>query len=74
MITDEYLHSYVDRRMKHLIAEWDLSRQSDISDMKGRIGKIEEEIPDIRDAEARAAARLAAIEARIIRIQEAMKR
>lgn len=74
MITDEYLHSYVDRRMKDLIAEWDLTRRSDVSDIRERIRKMEDEIPEVRDAEGRTAARLAAIEARILRIQEATKR
>ena len=74
MITEEYLHSYVDRRMKDLIAEWDLTRRSDVSDLKERIRKVEDEIPVVRDAESHAAARLSSIEARIIRIQEAMKR
>ena len=74
MITEEYLHSYVDRRMEQLIAEWNLSRRSDLGDMSKRIQRLESEIPGIRSEEERVAARLAAIETRLLRIQGAMKR
>jgi len=75
VITEEYLHSYVDRRMEQLIAEWNLSRRSDLGDMSKRIQRL-----GIRDTvisgakRKRVAARLAAIETRLLRIQGAMKR
>ena len=42
---DSYLNAYVDRRMKSIVEEWDLSTGADLSDFTERLYALEEEIP-----------------------------
>ncbi len=61
----DYLGSYVDRRMKYLIDEWDLATRRDISDLVSRLSALEEEARLCAGFEAGASAKLAELEKRL---------
>lgn len=61
---DSYLDAYVDRRMKDIIGEWDLSTAGDLEDFEKRIGALEKEIPHLREFEQSAAEKLTELETR----------
>jgi hypothetical protein len=61
---DSYLDAYVDRRMKYIVDEWDLSRGDDLADFSDRLGALEEEIPRLEAFERAAADKLAGLESR----------
>ena len=61
---DSYLSAYVDRRMKYIVEEWDLSTANDLGDFTDRLAALEEEIPRIAAFEKAAADKLAELEAR----------
>ncbi len=64
MILDRYMGSYLDRRMKYLIEEWDLATRNDVSDYSRRLDVLAEEISRISAVEEAATVRLAALETR----------
>jgi hypothetical protein len=59
---DSYLNAYVDRRMKYIVEEWDLSTGNDLSDFTGRLGALEEEIPRLKNFEHAASDKLTELE------------
>jgi hypothetical protein len=61
---DNYLHAYVDRRMKNIVDEWDLSTHTDLSDFVGRLYALEQEIPRLKAFEHTAADKLTELETR----------
>jgi len=61
---DSYLNAYVDRRMKYIVEEYDLSTQNDLVDFTTRLDALEQEIPRLKSFEQQAADKLAALEAR----------
>lgn len=61
---DSYLNAYVDRRMKYLVEEYDLSTQGELVDFTARLASIEREIPGLAAFEKEAADKLSALEAR----------
>ncbi|MDP3563338.1 MAG: hypothetical protein Q8R70_02490 [Methanoregula sp.] len=61
---DNYLHAYVDRRMKYIVDEWDLSTHTDLSDFVGRLYALEKEIPRLKAFEQTAADKLTELETR----------
>jgi hypothetical protein len=65
-----YMNAYVDRRMKSVIEEWDLSRKDDISDFTGRLDKIEQEIPRLKEAKKASVEKLAELENRARKLKE----
>jgi hypothetical protein len=67
--TDNYLHAYVDRRMKYIVDEWDLSTRTDLSDFTGRLAALEEEIPQLKAFEHTAADKLTELENRAARLK-----
>jgi hypothetical protein len=64
-----YMNAYIDRRMKSVIEEWDLSRKDDIADFTSRLDAIEQEIPRLKASGHTAADKLTELEnrARILR-------
>jgi len=62
--TDKYLNAYVDRRMKYIVDEWDLSTRTDLSDFTGRLDAIEQEIPRLKAFEHTASDKLTELENR----------
>ncbi|HEX3000896.1 MAG TPA: hypothetical protein VHN82_00765 [Methanoregula sp.] len=61
---DSYLNAYVDRRMKYIVEEYDLSTRNDLTDFTTRLDALEREIPRLKTFEQEAADKLAALEAR----------
>jgi hypothetical protein len=61
---DTYLSAYVDRRMKYIVDEWDLSTRTDLSDFTDRLAAIEQEIPRLKAFEHTASDKLTGLETR----------
>ncbi|MCQ8894087.1 MAG: hypothetical protein NQU46_05590 [Methanolinea sp.] len=61
----DYLGSYVDRRMKYLIEEWDLATRRDLGDLVSRLSVLEEEARMCAGFEATASAKLTELEKRL---------
>lgn len=61
---DSYLNAYVDRRMKYIVEEYDLSTRNDLTDFTTRLDALEREIPQLKTFEQEAADKLSALEAR----------
>jgi hypothetical protein len=61
---DSYLNAYVDRRMKYIVEEYDLSTRNDLADFTTRLDALEQEIPRLKSFEQQAADKLAVLEAR----------
>lgn len=59
-----YLNAYVDRRMKYIVDEWDLSTRTDLSGFTGRLDVIEQEIPRLKVFEHSALDKLTELENR----------
>jgi hypothetical protein len=59
-----YLDAYVDRRMKYIIGEWDLSTGADLAEFTQRLYALEQEIPRLKAFEHAASGKLAELEAR----------
>ena len=65
-----YMNAYVDRRMKSIVEEWDLSRKDDIADFTGRLDAIEQEIPRIKEAKKASVENLTGLEIRARKLKE----
>jgi hypothetical protein len=66
---DNYLHAYVDRRMKDIVEEWDLSTYTDLSDFTGRLYALEREIPRLKAFEHAASDKLTELETRAAKLK-----
>lgn len=66
---DSYLNAYVDRRMRSIVEEWDLSTRQDMDDLTDRLEALEREVPRLRAAEQGASDKLAELEARAQRLK-----
>ena len=67
--TDTYLNAYVDRRMKYIVDEWDLSTRTDLSDFIGRLAALEQEIPRLKAFEHEASDKLTELETRAAKLK-----
>jgi len=65
MKSPDYLGSYVDRRMKYLIDEWNLATRQDIGDLESRLSALEEESRRCSWFEGTASAKLTELERRL---------
>jgi hypothetical protein len=65
-----YMNAYVDRRMKSVVEEWDLSRKDDITDFTGRLDAIEQEIPLLKEAKKASVEKLTELEIRARKLKE----
>lgn len=61
---DSYLNAYVDRRMKYIVEEYDLSTRNDLVDFTTRLDALVQEIPRLKTIEQEAADKLSFLEAR----------
>jgi hypothetical protein len=61
---DSYLNAYVDRRMKYIVEEWDLSTGTDLSNFTERLYALEQEIPRLQASGHAAADKLTVLETR----------
>ena len=68
--TKRYMDAYVDRRMKSIVEEWDLSRKDDISDFTARLDAIEQEIPRLKQSKKASVEKLMELEIRARRLKE----
>jgi len=59
-----YLDAYVDRRMKNIVDEWDLSTGADLTDFVDRLDALEQEIPRMKAFEHAASDKLTGLESR----------
>jgi hypothetical protein len=65
-----YMNAYVDRRMKSVVEEWDLSRKEDITDFTKRLDTIEQEIPRLKESKKASLEKLTELEIRARRLKE----
>jgi hypothetical protein len=65
-----YMNAYVDRRMKSVIEEWDLSRKEDITDFTARLDAIEQEIPHLKESKKVNVEKLTELEIRARNLKE----
>jgi hypothetical protein len=65
-----YMNAYVDRRMKSVVEEWDLSRKDDITDFTGRLDAIEQEIPRLKQSKKASMEKLTELEIRARKLKE----
>jgi small-conductance mechanosensitive channel len=70
---DSYMNKYLDRRMKFLIEEWDLSTRQDTRDFEKRLENLEEANREIEEFETGAEAKLDELETRLKKLKEAKK-
>jgi len=70
MIGKKYMNAYVDRRMKSIVEEWDLSRKDDIADFSSRLDAIEQEIPRLKESKKASVEKLTELEIRARKLKE----
>lgn len=66
---DSYLNAYVDRRMKNIVEEWDLSTGQDLDDFTDRLAALEQEIPRLKAFEHASGDKLSELENRARRLK-----
>ena len=70
---DNYVHGYLDRRMKYLIEEWNLARKGDLGDFPKRLEDLDAGIEPMKAFEKTADARIEALEDRYRKLAGAKK-
>ncbi|MCJ7741892.1 MAG: hypothetical protein MUO95_04320 [Methanoregula sp.] len=65
-----YMNAYVDRRMKSVVEEWDLSRKDDITDFTARLDAIEQDIPRLKESKKASVEKLTELEIRARKLKE----
>jgi hypothetical protein len=65
-----YMNAYVDRRMKSVVDEWDLSRKDDVTDFTARLDAIEQEIPRLKESKKASLEKLMELEIRARKLKE----
>ncbi|NLW75368.1 hypothetical protein KSK55_13420 [Methanospirillum purgamenti] len=73
MNMDNYLSSYLDRRMKLMIDDWQLSTTADIRDLSQRYRKVKQDLDSLKTFERESHNRMDRMEERIRALQEQMK-
>jgi hypothetical protein len=69
----DYMGAYIDRRMKHLIEEWNLATWNDLGDLPRRLQALEKDAETCTGFEAAASAKLAELEKRLQQVRELRK-
>ncbi|WAI01705.1 hypothetical protein [Methanogenium organophilum] len=67
---DDYMNSYLDRRMKHIIDEWNLGTMRDFGDYHIRLQSVESEITKMRRFTEIAGSKLTNMEERAEKVRE----
>ncbi|MGB9177373.1 MAG: hypothetical protein WCB46_11670 [Methanoregula sp.] len=67
---NNYLNAYVDRRMKSVVEEWNLSRKDDVNDFTRRMDAIEQEIPRLKESKKANVEKLMELEIRARKLKE----
>jgi hypothetical protein len=65
-----YMNAYVDRRMKSVVDEWDLTRKDDVADFTARLDAIEQEIPRLKESKKVSVEKLTELETRARKLKE----
>lgn len=65
---DSYLNAYVDRRMKAIIGEWDLSTKDELDELEDRLAALEAGVPRLKESARVRSDKLAELEARAQRL------
>jgi hypothetical protein len=65
-----YMNAYVDRRMKSVVDEWDLTRKDDVADFTARLDAIEQEIPRLKVSKKTSVEKLTELETRARKLKE----
>ncbi len=70
---DSYMNTYLDRRMKYLIQDYDLATRQDLGNFEARLQAVEEAAKEIDIFETETDERLGALEERLKKLKEAKK-
>jgi len=70
---DSYMNTYLDRRMKFLIQDWDLATRNDLGNFEERLRAIEETTKQIQSFENSAEITLDNLEHRLLSLKEAKR-
>lgn len=70
---EKYMNTYLDRRMKYLIEEWQIATKNEVADFSNRLNAISDEATKLAAFEKNAEVKLSALEARAKKL-EAKKR
>ena len=73
MSMDNYLDAYLDRRMKNMIDEWQISTTSDIRDLSQRYHRVKNEVDSLKTFERESKDRMDKMEERVRALKERMK-
>jgi len=66
---DKYMNTYLDRRMKYLIEEWQIATKNDVADFSGRLNALSAEAVKLATFEKNADAKLSSLEARAKKLE-----
>lgn len=70
---DSYMNTYLDRRMKNLIQDYDLATENDLGDFESRLKSVEEGVMEIESFETSTEIKLDNLEERLKKLKEARK-
>lgn len=70
---DDYMNTYLDRRMKDIIEEWNLGTMRDFGDYRDRLRLVETEIREMGRFTQEAGAKLTDMEQRLDKVREAKR-
>jgi hypothetical protein len=70
---DNYVHGYLDRRMKYLIEEWNLARKGDLGDLPKRVEALDRAVEPMKSFEKAADAKIEELEDRYRKLAGAKK-
>ena len=65
MNMDNYMNTYLDRRMKLMIDEWELATKSDIKELSIRYRHVKDEVENLKTFERESKDRMDRLEERI---------
>ena len=66
---NDYMNSYLDRRMKYIIEEWNLGTMRDFGDYQVRLRSLETEISEMKGFTKDSATKLTDMEERLEKIR-----
>jgi len=69
MRLDNYLSSYLDRRMNLIISDWQLSTKDDLNDLHQRFSRVQDNLNDLKVFEKETDERLSGLEERVKNIR-----
>ena len=67
---NDYMNTYLDRRMKYIIEEWNLGTMHDFGDYQIRLRTVENEIKNMRTFTEGAGTKLTDMEERLEKVRE----